>query len=158
MQIEKILTSAGEQRTLRMSMPHSVNSNAHANRTLHGDSIHGAPITFDKRDATELEFSSQSHLVILVSDGISGGCEWSNGSQVGKLASVALSTIIFNPARAYLFIGKRRSQQHCRMWLLYIDPTLLNRLDVGDVNVAGLQFRQQIGIEDQGVHQTPYSH
>ena len=40
------------------------------------------------------------------------------------------------------------------MWLLSIDPTLVNRLDVGDINVAGLQFRQQIGIEDQDVRQT----
>jgi AraC-like DNA-binding protein len=154
MKVEKIFTWAGEQRTLRMSMPHSINSNVHANRALYGDAIHGAQVTFDKRDATELEFSSQSHLIILASDGISGGCEWSNGSQVGKLASVAPNTIIFNPARAYLFIRKRTSQQHCRMWLLNIDPTLLNRLDVSDLNVAGLQFRQQIGIEDQGVRQT----
>src|SRR5580692_1635276 len=134
-------------------VPHSINSNAHSNRTSYGDSIRGALIAFDKRDATELDFSSQSHLIILVSDGISGGCEWSNGSQAGQLASVAPNTIIFNPARAYLFIRKRTSQQHCRMWLLSIDPTLVNRLDVGDVNVAGLQFRQQIGIEDQGVRQ-----
>src|SRR5438105_1622308 len=53
-------------------VPHSINSNVHANRTSYRDSIHGAPIAFDTRDATELEFSSQSHLIILVSDGISG--------------------------------------------------------------------------------------
>jgi len=29
--------------------------------------------------------------------------------------------------------------------------TLVKRPDVGDVNIAKLQFRQQIGIEDQGV-------
>ena len=40
------------------------------------------------------------------------------------------------------------------MLLSDIDPTLVNRLDVGDVNVADLQFRQQIGIEDQGVRLT----
>ncbi len=132
-------------------VPRSISSNAQANRTLDRDSIDGAPITFDKRDATELEFSSQSHLVILASDGIPGGCEWSNGSQTGKLRSIAPSTIIFNPARAYLFIRKRPSQQNCRIWLLSVDPTLVDRLDVGDINVAGLQFRQQIGVEDQGV-------
>jgi AraC family transcriptional regulator len=135
-------------------VPPSINSNVHANRTLSRDSMRGALITFDKRDSTELEFSSQSHLIIVVSDGISGGCEWSNGSQAGKLASVAPNTIILNPAHSHLFIRKRTSQQHCRMWLLNIDPTLVNRLDVGDINVAGLQFRQQIGIEDQGVRQS----
>lgn len=30
----------------------------------------------------------------------------------------------------------------------------MNRLGVGDVNVADLQFRQQIGIEDQGIRLT----
>jgi AraC family transcriptional regulator len=115
--------------------------------------LHGALIAFDKRQATELEFSSQSHLIIVVSDGISGGCEWSNGSQTGKLSSVAPNTIIFNPAPAYLSIRKRTSRQHCRMWLLSIEPTLVDRLNVGDINVAGLQFRQQIGVEDQGVRQ-----
>jgi hypothetical protein len=134
-------------------VPHSVNSNGRANRTPYRDSIHGSLITFDKRDATELEFSSQSHLLILVSDGISDACEWNNGSQTGKLPSVAPNTIIFNPAHACLSIRKRASQQRCRMWRLSIDPTLVNRLDVGDIDVAGLQFRQQIGIEDQGVRQ-----
>jgi AraC-like DNA-binding protein len=133
--------------------PHSLNSRRQENRTVYEGSIHDAPVTFDKRDATELKFSSQSHLVILVSDGISGGCEWSNGSQVGRLASVAPNTIIFNPARANLFIRKRTSRRRCLVWLLSIDPAFVNRLDVGDVNVAGLQFRQQIGIEDHGVRQ-----
>src|ERR1700685_569255 len=124
-------------------VPHSINSKRQENRTTYRDSIHDALITVDKRDATELEFSSQSHLIILVSDGISGGCEWSNGSEVGKLASVAPDTIIFNPARARLVIRKRTSRHRCRMGILSIDPTLVTRLDVGDMNVAGLQFRQQ---------------
>jgi AraC family transcriptional regulator len=126
----------------------------HAKRTFDGDAVHGELLIFDKRDAAELEFSSQSHLVVLLPDGISGGCEWSNGSQTGKLSTVAPNTILFNPAGDYLWIRKRTSRQHCRMLLLTIDPALVNRLDVGDVNVAGLQFRQEIGIEDQGVRQT----
>jgi hypothetical protein len=40
------------------------------------------------------------------------------------------------------------------MLLLTIDPTLVNRLGVGDTNVDRLQFRQQIVIEDQAVRQT----
>src|ERR1700722_2310406 len=149
--VASLATSGGSAKSTIAS--HSVNSRRRANRAIYGGSMHGAMITVDKRDATELEFSSQSHLVILVSDGIFGGCEWSNRSQAGKLASVAPNTIIFNPARAYLVIRKRTSQQRCRMWILSIDPTLVSRLDVGDINVAGLQFRQQIGIEDQGVRQ-----
>src|SRR5580658_910162 len=132
-------------------LPHSIDPIAHANWTF--DERHAALLTFDKREAAELEFSSQSHLIILLPDGIAGGCEWSNGSQTGKLPSVASNTVLFNPARAYLLIRKRTSQP-CRILLLSIDPALVNRLGVGDVNVADLQFRQQIGIEDQGIRLT----
>ena len=131
--------------------PHSIDPIAHTNPTF--DERHTAMLSFDKREAAELEFSSQSHLIILLPDGIAGGCEWSNGSQTGKLSSVAPNTILFNPARAYLWIRKRTSQP-CRILLLSIDPALVNRLGVGDVNVADLQFRQQIGIEDQGIRLT----
>jgi AraC-like DNA-binding protein len=131
-------------------LPHSINPRVHANRTFDGDAVHGELLTFANRDAAELEFSLETHLIILLPDGISGGCEWSDGSQTGKLSSVAPNTILFSPARNYLWIRKRTSQPHCRMLLLAIDPRLVNRLDVGDVNMAGLQFRQQIGIENQG--------
>jgi len=123
----------------------------YADRTFGGK--YAELITFDKRDRTEFEFSSHSHLVILLPDGIPGGCEWRNDSQTGKLSSVAPNTILFNPARDYLEIRKRTSQQ-CRIVLLTIDPALVNRLGVGDVDVAELQFRQQIGIEDQGIRLT----
>jgi AraC-like DNA-binding protein len=131
-------------------LPHSINPIVHANRTFDGDAVHGELLTFANRDAAELEFSLETHLIILLPDGISGGCEWSDGSQTGKLSSVAPNTILFSPAQNYLWIRKRTSQPHCRMLLLAIDPRLVNRLDVGDVNMAGLQFRQQIGIENQG--------
>ena len=132
-------------------VPQSINPTVHANLTFDGDAVHGELLTFANRDAAELEFSLESHLIILLPDGISGGCEWTNGSQTGTLSSVAPDTILFNPARNYLWIRKRTSQKHCRMLLLTIDPTLVNRLDAGDVNIAELQFRQQIGTEDQGV-------
>jgi AraC-like DNA-binding protein len=120
----------------------------HADRTFYGK--YAELITFDKQDKTELEFSSHSHLIILLPDGISGGCEWNNGSQSGKLSSVAPNTILFNPARDYLWIRKRTSQP-CRILLLSIDSTLVNRLGVGDVNLTDLRFHQQIGIKDQGI-------
>jgi AraC-like DNA-binding protein len=135
-------------------LPRSINPTVRANRIFDGDAVHGELLTFNKCDAAELEFLLQAHLIILLPDGISGGCEWSNGSQTGKLSSVAPDTILFNPARDYLWVRKRISQQHCHMVLLTIDPRLVNRLDVGDVDVAGLQFRQQIGIEDRGIRQS----
>ena len=128
-------------------------SNRHTQNRIF-DEKHTALFTFDKREAAEFEFSSQSHFMILLPDGIAGGCE--NGvtaARTGKLSSVAPNTILFNPARAYLWIRNRTSQP-CRILLLSIDPALVNRLGVGDVNVADLQFRQQIGIEDQGIRVT----
>jgi AraC-like DNA-binding protein len=132
-------------------LPHSIDPIAHINRTF--DERQDALLTFDKQETAELEFSSQSHLIILFPDGIAGGCEWSDGSQTGKLSSVAPNAILFNPARAYLLIRKRTSRP-LRLLTLSIDPALVNRLGAGDVNVADLQFRQQIGIEDQGVRLT----
>src|ERR1700744_3306640 len=82
--------------------PRSNDPTVHANLAFDGDGAHGEFLTFDKRDAAELEFLLQSHLVILLPDGISGGCEWSNGSETWTLPSVAPNTILFNPARDYL--------------------------------------------------------
>ena len=132
-------------------LPHSIDPIAQTN--LPFDERQTAILNFDKREAAELELSSQSHLIILLPDGIAGGCEWSNGSEAGKLSSVAPNTVLFNPARAYLWI-KSRTSQPCRILLLSIDPALVDRLRVGDVDVAYLKFRQQIGIEDQGVRLT----
>ena len=144
----------GSAKSILASHSFDFSSTVLANRNLVKDAVHGELLTFAKRDAAELEFSLASHLIILLPDGISGGCEWSNGSQTGKLSSVAPNTTLFNPARDYLWIRKRTSQQHCRMLLLAIDPEFVNRLDMDDGNVAKLQFIQQIGIEDHGVRLT----
>jgi AraC-like DNA-binding protein len=131
--------------------PHSIGPITHTNLSF--DERHTAILKFDKREAAQLELSSQVHLIILLPDGIAGGCKWTNGSQTGILSSVAPNTVLFNPARAYLWI-KNRTSQPCRIFLLSIDPALVDRLRVGDVDVAGLQFRQQIGIEDQSLRLT----
>jgi AraC-like DNA-binding protein len=132
----------------------SNNPAVHANSGFDEGTVRSELITFDKRDEAKLEFSPQSHLIILLLDGIPGGFQWGNGTQTGKISSAPPDTIIFNPARDCLWIRKEKSQQHCRVWLLSIDPTLFNRLDAGDVRLANLQFRQQIGIEDQELRQT----
>jgi AraC family transcriptional regulator len=132
-------------------LPSSIDPTAYAVQTC--DEGPAELLTLDKRDAAELEFSSQSHLLIQFPDGLPGGCEWSNGSNTEKLSSVTPNTILFNPPGSYLLIRKRRSK-HCRILLLTIDPALVNRAGVGDVNAAELQFCQRIGIEDQGIRLT----
>jgi AraC family transcriptional regulator len=135
------------------AIPHESAKLTAANTDRSSDGRHVELVTLDKRDAMEMEFSSQSHLIIMLPDGISGGFEWSNNNQRGRLSSVAPNTILFNPAREYLWIKKPTSRR-CRILLLIIDPALVNRLGVGDVNVAELQFCQQIGIEDQRLRLT----
>ena len=76
------LATAGKI-TVADLVPHSINPTVHANRTFDGGAVHGELLTFAKRDAAEFEFSLESHLIILLPDGISGSCEWSNGCQTG---------------------------------------------------------------------------
>jgi hypothetical protein len=54
---------------------HSISPTLHANLTFDGDAVYGELLTFANRDATELEFSLESHLVILLADEIPGGFE-----------------------------------------------------------------------------------
>ena len=51
-------------------VPHSTNPTVHANRTFDGNAVHGELLTFAQSDAAELEFSLESHLIILLQDGI----------------------------------------------------------------------------------------
>jgi hypothetical protein len=84
---------------------HSISPTVHANLTFDGDAVHGELLTSANRDATELEFSLEFHLVILLVDGIPGGFEWRNGSQTGKLSTVAPNTILFTPDEISLGSG-----------------------------------------------------
>ena len=106
-------------------------------------------IRFAKRDLAELEFLAPYHLVILLIDGLSKGCEWSNGDQTRKLRSLARNSVIFNPAQNYLRLRAATSQNHCHMLMLAIQPGLMGwRKDV-EVDLATVQFKQQIGLSDE---------
>ncbi|MGA2128016.1 MAG: hypothetical protein ABSG76_17920, partial [Xanthobacteraceae bacterium] len=108
-------------------------------------------LRFAKHNSAELEFRTPFHLVILLPDGISRGCEWSDGHQTRKLPSIPPNTIMFNPAREYLRIRRSISQSCCRVMILTIDPSRMCHPD--DADVGPMRFQRQIGLDDQGVCQ-----
>lgn len=136
--------SADEQRYAEPSPP--------AIGTLRTEDMHGELLKFARGDSAEMEFFLDSHVIMLLPDGMSGGCEWSNGAHASKASSMSANTVIFNPAWNYLWLRKRASQSSCRMLLLTISPRGVSRLAVGDT--AGVIFDQRIGIEDEGVSRT----
>ena len=101
-----------------------------------------------------MEFSLASHLIILLPDGISGACEWSNSKRAGKSSSMPPNAILFNPAQDHLRLRKRTSQSSCRLLLLTILPKAVDRLSVGNVDMASVRFVQQIGLNDENVRRT----
>jgi AraC-like DNA-binding protein len=118
----------------------------HPSLTFAGNDVQGELYMLGKLETTEMEFALPSHMVLMFPDGISRGCEWSNCDEAGRLSVVAPNTVLFNPAKNYLFLRKRKSQAQCRMLLLTIHPTLLSRINGGEI--ADLHFSQQIGLDD----------
>lgn len=116
------------------------------------EEAHGELLTFARGDAAEMEFSLASHLIIFLPDGMSGGYEWSNGGRTIKLSSMPAGTVIFNPARSYLWLRKRSAQASCRMLLLTIAPKSVSRL-FGD-DTPGVTFVQKIGVGDEDMRRT----
>jgi AraC-like DNA-binding protein len=105
-------------------------------------------------DTAEMEFSVPAHLVMLLPDGISGGCDWSGCDKEGRLPVVAPNTALFSPANEYLFFRKRKSQGPCRVLVIAIKPAIMSRLDRDGDGLRDVQFRQQIGVDDQIICQT----
>lgn len=124
-----------------------------ASQTVDTSVVHGELLTFHKRDLVELEFLLRSHLILLLPDGISGRCVWSNGCQTRKLSSVGPKTVLFNPAGKYLRIRTSLSQNYCRVLSLVIEPEITKRFSHESTDFTGLEFRQEIGLENQGVRQ-----
>jgi AraC-like DNA-binding protein len=120
---------------------------------LRTDEMHCELLNFAK-GAAEMEFSLPSHLVILLPDGMSGGCEWRNGERAGKSSSMRPNTILFNPARDYLWLRKRTSQASCRLLLVTIAPEAMSRLSADDLDTASVRFLQRIGVDDENIRRT----
>jgi len=119
---------------------------------LKTEEMHGELLKFHRGDAAEMKFSLGSHLIMFLPDGMSGGCEWSNGDHAVKSSCMPPNTVIFNPARHYLWLRKRTSQASCRVLLLTISPKLVTRLSFEDA--SHITFDQRVGVDDEDVRRT----
>jgi AraC-like DNA-binding protein len=119
---------------------------------LKTEEMHGELLKFARSDQAEMEFSVASHLIMFLPDGMSGGCDWSNGDQVIKSTCMRPNTIIFNPAQKYLWLRKRTSQASCRLLLLTIAPNAMSRISIGDA--ADVIFDQRVGVDDEDLCRT----
>jgi AraC family transcriptional regulator len=124
----------------------------HPSQTFAERGVQGALYTLGPLDTTEMEFSIPAHMMLMFPDGISRGCEWASGDEAGSLSVVAPHTVLFNPAREYLFLRKRKSQARCRMLLLTIPPAILNRANGSEL--PDVHLSQQIGLDDAIIGQT----
>jgi AraC-like DNA-binding protein len=111
-------------------------------------------LKFVKHSSPELEFLMPSHLVIFLTDGISKGCEWSDGHQTRTVTSLAPHAVVFNPAQKYFRIRAAVLKNHCHMLVLTIRPSLMNRRDDLEIDLTAVRFQQKIGFHDDAACQS----
>jgi AraC-like DNA-binding protein len=116
--------------------------------------MHCELLQLAKGDPAEMEFSLPSHLIILLPDAMSAGCEWNGDEGGGRSSSLPPNTIIFNPAHGYLRLRARASQASCRVLLLTIAPVVLERLFGDGADTANVKFAQRIGVDDENLRHT----
>jgi AraC-like DNA-binding protein len=114
--------------------------------------MRGELLRFHRGDTAEMRFSLASHLIMFLPDGMSGGCEWSNGDHAVKSSCMPPNTVIFNPAQHYLWLRKRTSQASCRILLLTVSPKGVARLSFRDT--PHITFDQRVGVDDEDVCRT----
>jgi AraC-like DNA-binding protein len=107
-----------------------------------------------RNSSTEFEFLTPCHLVILLTDGLSKGCEWSDGRQTRKSSFLAPNAVVFNPAQKYLRIRAPISQNHCHMLMIAIEPDLTRWRSDLEIDPPAVEFRQQVGLNDLQASQT----
>jgi len=123
-------------------------------RTFETANAHFVLLRLTKHNSAEMEFSTPSHLAILLTNGISRGCEWSDGRQTRRISSLAPNTVIVNPAQNYLRIRTSISQNHFQMLVLAIQPTLMSWRNDLEIDLASVQLYQKVGLDDDDVCQT----
>jgi AraC-like DNA-binding protein len=108
---------------------------------------------FAKDSSPELEFLTPSHLVLFLTDGISKGCEWSDGHQTRMLTSLAPQTVILNPAQNYLRMRATALTKYCHVLMLTIRPEFMSWRNDLEIDLAAVQFQRKIGLNDEAACQ-----
>jgi AraC-like DNA-binding protein len=111
-------------------------------------------LKFAKHSSLELEFLMPSHLAIFLTDGISKGCEWSDGHQTRTVTSLAPHAVVFNPAQKYLRIRAGVLKNHCHMLVLTIQPSPMSWRNDLEIDLAAVRFQQKIGFNDDAACQS----
>ena len=111
-------------------------------------------LRLSKNNSMELEFLTPRHLVILLTDGLPRGCEWSDGRQTRKSSCLVPSAVMFNPAQKYLRIRAAISRNQSQMLVLAVEPTQIKWRDDLAIDLAAVDFRQRIGLNDTQTLQT----
>jgi AraC-like DNA-binding protein len=131
---------------------HNVHSLPRETETLETGEMHAEMLRCARGEAVDMQFMLSSHLIMFFPDGMSGGCEWSNGDRIVKLSCVVPNTIIFNPAQSHLSLRKRTSQTSIRILLLMITPASIRRLLCDETPT--ITFEQRIGVDDADMRRT----
>jgi AraC-like DNA-binding protein len=100
----------------------------------------------------KMQFSLPSHLIIYLPDGVSAPFEWNSRERAGRSPSIQPDTIIFNPAHDDLWLRASTLQAPCRLLLLTIAPSVMDRLS--GAGTASVKFVQRIGLDDEGLRRT----
>jgi AraC-like DNA-binding protein len=123
-------------------------------RTLATANVRLDLLKFAKHSSPELEFLMPSHLVIFFTDGISKGCEWSDGHQTRTATSLAPHAVVFNPAQKYLRIRASALKKPCHVLVLTIQPNLMSCRNDLEIDFRTIRFQQKIGLTDEAACQT----
>jgi AraC family transcriptional regulator len=107
-------------------------------------------LTMDRAATCEWEFRLPSLVIMTQPEGGTTGCEWTDGSEMRKMAALPPCSVLFNPADHYLRV-RRRLRSKARMLLVIIDPADLNRL-IDDLAPAELYFQQRVDLTDAFLH------
>jgi AraC-like DNA-binding protein len=111
-------------------------------------------LKFAKDRSLELEFLMRSHLVIFLIDGVSKGCEWTDGHQTRTIRSLAPHAVVFNPAQKYLRIRAAVLTNNCDMLILTIQPRLTSWRNDLEIDLAAVPLQQKIGFNDHAACQS----
>jgi AraC family transcriptional regulator len=127
--------------------------NIEPSRSLNGNDLKAELFVFRRLDATDLEFSSTSHLIITLPDGVSGLCECNSGDHLEQFDSMAPNSIIFIPAQKYLRLRITNTESQWRALLLTIEPTVLRQLGEDYIEQLNDELNTQIGVDDPTARQ-----
>jgi AraC-like DNA-binding protein len=108
-------------------------------------------LRFAKDSSPELEVLTPSHLVILLTEGISSGCKLGDGR---TLKTLTPQTVMVNPSQNYLRIRASALKKHWDVLVLTIQPNLMSSRNDLEIDFRTVRFQQKIGLTDEAACQT----